>query len=376
MMIVEAMTSYGWSWVGPPHQGEQVWDLTVAAWRDLIYVKPTSEQKFNERWDRQDTTEQWEARWKKLWNGKATARTKTRIWRFIRRGYFTNSKAREWGKGDGLCTRCSLEVETFDHAIWTCPRLRHRTAWASWLLVPEELRSTSLVGAEDFITVLDNALDRHKTNHAATLLLLTILRENWNERNVAQFMGKSKTQPETRIINQANEEIQATMAGRNLTRGTNEAAQRAEQTLQYWRNETTRWNAGHTTRTRQPPFQITPITPAIAADDPPLQPSTNSQAPWTTEQMIQWSHEERSRGDPEHPLNALYTRMNNRERRTRERQEDDVPMEDHQVRQLVNDLQPLLDTWRIDQPDSTHHQLVTFENVQGLVDHLANITRD
>ncbi|KAL3700161.1 hypothetical protein R1sor_018183 [Riccia sorocarpa] len=118
----------GWEWENLPHRGEQAWRLTTAAWRKLMYLTPKQDTKFNQRWGIQDTKLQWNTRWKRLWAGKATQRTKIRLWRYIRRGYFTNHKAKEWGIGDGICARCKLEVETFEHAVWNCPRIQKRTA--------------------------------------------------------------------------------------------------------------------------------------------------------------------------------------------------------------------------------------------------------
>ncbi|KAL3695212.1 hypothetical protein R1sor_009288 [Riccia sorocarpa] len=165
-------------------------------------------------------------------------------------GYFVNEKARTWGLGDGICARCTLERETLTHALWTCPKIRERTAWVSWILFHENERSVSNFGAETFLSVVDRALLLHKDNQAPLLLLLTTLRTKWTERNLCQFEGKLNFRGVNPVLNEINEEIQASRLTTEVSPRRQDQMRRATQTVEYWKTETIRWLAEAATRTR------------------------------------------------------------------------------------------------------------------------------
>ncbi|KAL3694615.1 hypothetical protein R1sor_008266 [Riccia sorocarpa] len=103
------LEAQGWTWGDDLPQGSKCWKLSTAQWRKLLYTCKNDQLKLNNKWNRQDTTQRWNQGWKNIWGGKATYRTKIRVWRFIRTGYFTNSKARDWGLADGICSRCATD---------------------------------------------------------------------------------------------------------------------------------------------------------------------------------------------------------------------------------------------------------------------------
>ncbi|KAL3675173.1 hypothetical protein R1sor_025121 [Riccia sorocarpa] len=107
----------GWSWGDDTAMGSEAWNQPTAKWGQLLYsCKDNDHIKLNDRWDSRDGLLDWKERWSQLWDGAANTRTKIRIWRYLRQGYFTNVKAKDWGIGDGSCSRCQLETETFLHA--------------------------------------------------------------------------------------------------------------------------------------------------------------------------------------------------------------------------------------------------------------------
>ncbi|KAL3684857.1 hypothetical protein R1sor_002879 [Riccia sorocarpa] len=83
-------------------------------------------QELNQKWETQDTTAVWSKRWTALWKGSTVNRTKVRFWRYLRKGFFTNSKVRTWGLDTGICSR--EEIEAMLHKTHLSDRLQ--TIWA------------------------------------------------------------------------------------------------------------------------------------------------------------------------------------------------------------------------------------------------------
>ncbi|KAL3681617.1 hypothetical protein R1sor_024573 [Riccia sorocarpa] len=58
--------------------------------------------------------------------GKQSERQKTWIWRLLRRGFFTESRAEKMRLSDGGCSRCQGQRETFEHLFWGCSKVSRR----------------------------------------------------------------------------------------------------------------------------------------------------------------------------------------------------------------------------------------------------------
>ncbi|KAL3679402.1 hypothetical protein R1sor_022358 [Riccia sorocarpa] len=114
------------------------------------------------------------------------------------------------------------------------------------------------MGEEHIITVMDHALQQQSSNPAPLLLTLNTLRANWNERNLCQFKNKQAFRGIQPILNETEAEIQATDLGDRLSDDRLKHLQKAQQTLQYWKDETHRWHRGETIRRPQPHFVFTP----------------------------------------------------------------------------------------------------------------------
>ncbi|KAL3687340.1 hypothetical protein R1sor_013649 [Riccia sorocarpa] len=199
----------GWAWEEDKPAGKEAWNLSSAGWRALTYHCKDDTNKVNNRWEVTDERNKWRTRWKQLWSGTTKTRSKVHLWGYLRQGYFTNSKAYEWGLADGICARYGLEKETYTHAVWNCPRLRERTTWISWLFFSEEQRTTSTQGHKQLLSVMDQALKNHGRHQAHILLLLAALRINWDERNEATFKGKNNFRGITVTINEARNKVKA-----------------------------------------------------------------------------------------------------------------------------------------------------------------------
>ncbi|KAL3696981.1 hypothetical protein R1sor_011057 [Riccia sorocarpa] len=230
--------AHGWTWTDNLPQGQKAWTLSTANWRALLHHNINDDATLSCRWEIQDDPRQWRTRWNLLWNGPTKIRTKIRLWRYLRRGYFTNSKAKTWGIDDGTCSRCQIEVETFVHAIWSCPRIQERARWISWLLIPSNQRTTSNRGCESLITVIDFALQNHRANPACITLLLNALRTNWIERNESQFRERQAYRGVNTVLHETNIEIMALMDDSRLSTQRDRSLKRAHKMLEYWRTET------------------------------------------------------------------------------------------------------------------------------------------
>ncbi|KAL3687290.1 hypothetical protein R1sor_013599 [Riccia sorocarpa] len=64
-----------------------------------------------------------EASWQKIWESATSFRTRITLWRFLQKGFFSNSKALRMRKGDGLCSWCGTQVEHRKHLFWNCRSL-------------------------------------------------------------------------------------------------------------------------------------------------------------------------------------------------------------------------------------------------------------
>ncbi|KAL3700546.1 hypothetical protein R1sor_018568 [Riccia sorocarpa] len=237
-----------------------------------------------------DSEETWNTRWCQLWKRSTTSRTKLRLWRFLRKGYFTNAKAGDWNLDDGLCKRCDMEKESFIHAIWTCPRILERQKWVSWLLFTDTERQWSQATGEPFMTVIDKALAAHSSNQAPILLILATLRVNWAERNLMQFQGQVTYRGIRVLLNEVEVEITALQEERRLSDDQKQRLDLTSRTTRCWRLETTRWLNGATARNQ---FQAEEFEP-MSADAFPIGRSHafDETSGWSEVSIILWDTRE------------------------------------------------------------------------------------
>ncbi|KAL3684995.1 hypothetical protein R1sor_003017 [Riccia sorocarpa] len=355
----------GWTWGNGTQTRPGCWKQTVKQWRLMLYSARDDSAKLNDKWEIQQTPARWRQRWKNLWNGVAQTRTKIRAWRFLRGGYFTNSKAKSWGLGDGLCARCRVEQETYLHAVWDYPRNIERSKWISWLLTEDQDRTTSNAGGEHCIDLIDRALRQHRLNQAPLLLILTTLRTNWAERNEAQFKQRIAFRGVQPVLNETRIEIEALNTIRNLSQARTNANERAKQTMEYLKEETKRWLAGAQMRNAQPAFILQNTSSATNENT-----QASSSAPWTDEQMIHWDHENLEDRDS----NFAGTGAHHMQRRNYRRPTttgEFLPFNEDQRALLTEMLQRLTHGWTCppqhDKHPDRNSQVRTFDTVEQLI---------
>ncbi|KAL3686479.1 hypothetical protein R1sor_009053 [Riccia sorocarpa] len=195
-----------------------------------------------------------------------------------------------WPQANG---RCTMETETLTHALWTCPKLLHRTHWISWLLFDEKFRTTSVHGAEPLLAVFDKALDCHSDNPAPIILLLNTLRANWSEINISQFKQRLSSRGNNPILQETDQELNALPTNAGMSRKRRETIFKARHLCEFWRSESLRWMQGASTRNTMPayiPQDHTEVTIQSSAQQHQNDLPRMEQDPWSTEDMIRWDH--------------------------------------------------------------------------------------
>ncbi|KAL3697151.1 hypothetical protein R1sor_011227 [Riccia sorocarpa] len=276
----------GWKWTEIDHTLEKTWTLTTKQWRTLIHVQTDDSTELNWRWEVNDTPEEWKARWTNLWKGGATDPTKLRFWRFLRKGYFTNDKARKWRIDTGICQRCRTEIETLPPTIWTCPSILERQRWILWLIFDDAERTVSNVAGEPMMVVVDKALQAHKNNQAPLLLLLAIWRINWAERNDRQFNERSTYRGVNCILNEIAAEVERLTFTKGMSDRHKDRLNTAKCIITFWKLETKRWLKG---ASRRNPF----INQTEDHNNHAKADSAYQTRPWPEETLIRWDQQER-----------------------------------------------------------------------------------
>ncbi|KAL3676486.1 hypothetical protein R1sor_026434 [Riccia sorocarpa] len=344
---IEWQQAAGWSWTQDQPQGKSAWGKKTAFWRHILYNGKTEDKKLTPSWGIPEGQLTWEARWSLLWKEDATPRTKIRLWRFLRRGYFTNSKA-----------RC---------------RITAANAVASWLLLDEEERLHNNNGAEHLIKLVDTALRQHKKNQAPILLTLALIRTNWAERNSAQFKQKLAFRGIGPVLDEVINEVNALTSPRHESDTRKAMMQRTQQTIVYWQQETTRWIHGAEKRNPQPAFCISEHTRPIESLNDTA--GETLAGPWNLHEMIRWEQSETEGAIAnttrrEQTTTARYSRR--RIRRLTEQGDTNQEYTRQQRDQVLNYVQYLMDTWAeqaiVTEGDDS--QVRTFTSEEELLDEL------
>ncbi|KAL3694948.1 hypothetical protein R1sor_008599 [Riccia sorocarpa] len=231
--------SDGWEWIGPPLSITDTWSPPTHFLRALLHKDSLERPPLMTRWGRDGNPQEETNRWSRLWSAKICSRTKTRLWRFLRRAYFTNNRAREMKVSTGECARCTTEIETFQHALWNCPAISDRCGWVYRLLYDNNDRSRSSTHTRDMLSSIDTALQQANVNPAMVLLITAILRQNWKERNRQQFAGVKESLPHKILLQDVSNELKALEGNAARSADWKDALLRADLSLQRWTQLTT-----------------------------------------------------------------------------------------------------------------------------------------
>ncbi|KAL3684605.1 hypothetical protein R1sor_002627 [Riccia sorocarpa] len=99
-------------------------------------------------------------------------------------------RSQKWGKGNGICQRCRIEIETPDHLLWNCRQTVLK--WRDYRYITEGL-ACHIPTALSFIEALDHALKvQQPVNYFP---FLTMVRTTWLERNEAVFSNRQRKTP-------------------------------------------------------------------------------------------------------------------------------------------------------------------------------------
>ncbi|KAL3685236.1 hypothetical protein R1sor_003258 [Riccia sorocarpa] len=173
----------GWEWEGGRQIGS-TWKQSNGFWMSLGRKKRSVCHYLSDKWGFEPNAGVWGKRWQQLWHGRSLMKHKLWIWRILRRGLCSMSKAATWQVSDGLCPFGCDTVECLEHVLWGCSRLQARRQWIVEVLLGETEVLMSLGQA------LDKALNTHSCNLGILILLGEMFRVTWHERNRWVFDGK------------------------------------------------------------------------------------------------------------------------------------------------------------------------------------------
>ncbi|KAL3699252.1 hypothetical protein R1sor_017274 [Riccia sorocarpa] len=195
--------SPSWRWIGTEGAWKG-WTQTTKFWNKLL-LKPKEPDDMSERWPANTGFLNWKDRWKLLWGKGDTTRCKLWVWRTIRKGFFTGSRAQKMQVSQDLCKRCNLAQESISHMFWSCPVVRQlwdelrRHTWEAGL--PFRIHQT-LLGS------IDEALQSKKESGTLLSIIVALVQAVWKDRNVALFQNKRKRTPLILILHAAREELE------------------------------------------------------------------------------------------------------------------------------------------------------------------------
>ncbi|KAL3700949.1 hypothetical protein R1sor_018971 [Riccia sorocarpa] len=172
---------------------------------------------------------------------------------FFVRVFFTNAKAKDWGLDSRVCGRCQMEIESVPRALWYCPRTLERQRWISWIFFEDQEKTTSQAAGENLMRIFDRALGEQSRSPAHLLLLTTVIRANWEERNAKQFDHSTKYKGIHQILSELIQEIRAITSEAAITSRKQEQLKEGRALASYWIQQTGRWLIGTATRTSRTP---------------------------------------------------------------------------------------------------------------------------
>ncbi|KAL3697957.1 hypothetical protein R1sor_012033 [Riccia sorocarpa] len=194
--------SSGWRWAAANDDRRSAWFPTTKLLKKMLTRHKHESPTLTSRWGRSESQEEQTTRWRTLWNAKMSSRSKVRLWRFLRRAYFTNSRAREMQLSAGECLRCRGTLETYTHALWECSKTRERTRWISEILAG-----------------VTEARGRPRTGI---------------ERNGRQFKGTNECLPRRVILADVKREIEAISRSVDYNANWDEVLDKARRSIEEW----------------------------------------------------------------------------------------------------------------------------------------------
>ncbi|KAL3681274.1 hypothetical protein R1sor_024230 [Riccia sorocarpa] len=205
---IKLQDSNRWSWERDQTANPNIWNPPTKHLRSMLETVKPERKNFASRWNVTESASIGADRWRLLWTAKVMPRTKVRMWRFLRRAYFTNGRAVKMNKGDGLCKRCQTENESYTHAMWGCNKLKNRRTWWTRTIGSGSTTTNDGKNSNEMLEAMDWGLSRAGQNPAYLLLVLAIIQHNWGERNEKQFTGMVSWIPPGRIIAEVQRELQ------------------------------------------------------------------------------------------------------------------------------------------------------------------------
>ncbi|KAL3699459.1 hypothetical protein R1sor_017481 [Riccia sorocarpa] len=198
-------SSPSWRWTRGPDVWKK-WTKPSRFWIDLLKVAHPPED-LTERWHPNRGLVSWADRWRLLWKKKSPAKIKIWIWRILKKGFFTNTRAQKMRIGQGICPRCGWREETITHLMWECASVK----W-TW----DKLRRLTFEASPQF-RIRETLLSTIDEDPHGTLLnIIAVMAQFlWKDRNVQVFQGRKRRTPAILALKQTREEIGSSFSNKS-----------------------------------------------------------------------------------------------------------------------------------------------------------------
>ncbi|KAL3679152.1 hypothetical protein R1sor_022108 [Riccia sorocarpa] len=201
---IKLQESSSWRWHSSPGEWRG-WEKPSRFWYKLLQPEERPED-LTGRWPPAPSILTWADRWRLLWQKGNSNRTILWIWRVLRKGFFTGSRAVAMRVSNELCCRCSLESKTIVHMFWGCKEVR--SMWTHLRRIAFESDSSFRI-KETLMATLDEALTTIKSGEVLTTILAAVFQAIWSDRNKRHFRNQRGKTPVEIILKQSRLEVEA-----------------------------------------------------------------------------------------------------------------------------------------------------------------------
>ncbi|KAL3684638.1 hypothetical protein R1sor_002660 [Riccia sorocarpa] len=198
--------SSGWCWENDRIK-TTAWAASNAQWRHLLSPMATPDPGMERKWPEGGSGTSWGNRWRALWKGPHLERNKLWVWRIFRHVFFTSARGAKMTVCESTCLRCGDDEEDIQHLFWSCNKVRNR--WRELLNSGALGSSYSGVRVENvrLLSILDESLEKQRTNPKLLLAVITETRAIWRERNDWIFRNKDSRIPLNEILKEVTGEL-------------------------------------------------------------------------------------------------------------------------------------------------------------------------
>ncbi|KAL3677394.1 hypothetical protein R1sor_027342 [Riccia sorocarpa] len=196
-----------WRWKG----SETKWTGWIQPSRfwGMLLSKHGRIDDLSHRWPGDEGSLDWASRWKLLWQKGDSPRSRLWVWRTLKKGFFTWSRASKMRVTQLPCPRCNRAEETVPHLLWECSEVRG--SWAA-LRIRTPDANVKFKIRQSLLSTIDEALVTKKQSGALLSIIATQVQLAWKDRNAFVFQNKRRRTPIIVALIQAREDIEGSFS--------------------------------------------------------------------------------------------------------------------------------------------------------------------